>query len=179
MTASTRTLLLDRVASPVGEILLVCDDDGALLALDFHDHEDRMRRLLGRYHGPVTLRPGRAPAAITRALDAFFGGDLDALARVPVRTAGTDFQQRVWTALRDIPSGATTTYGALAAAIGRPGASRAVGLANGSNPVALVLPCHRVIGSDGGLTGYGGGLERKRWLLEHERRAMRGQRASA
>jgi methylated-DNA-[protein]-cysteine S-methyltransferase len=176
---STHTVLFDRVASPVREILLVCDDQDSLLALDFHDHEERMRRLLRRYHGPVTLRTGGAPAAVTRALAAFFAGDLDALATVAVRTTGSDFQRRVWAALRDIPAGTTTTYGQLAAAIGRPGASRAVGLANGANPVAIVLPCHRVIGADGGLTGYGGGLERKRWLLAHERGWTTERRASA
>ncbi len=81
---------------------------------------------------------------------------------------GTDFQRRVWAALREIPSGTTRTYGDIAAELGEPGAARAVGLANGANPVAIVVPCHRVIGSAGALTGFGGGLERKRWLLEHE-----------
>jgi len=91
---------------------------------------------------------------------------------VPVRAGGTPFQRVVWAALREIPPGRTTSYGQLAARLGRPGASRAVGLANGANPVAIAVPCHRVIGADGTLTGYGGGIERKRWLLEHERASL-------
>jgi methylated-DNA-[protein]-cysteine S-methyltransferase len=161
----------DRIASPVGTILVVWDDDGALRALDFEDYEGRMLRLLRRHYGDYTLLPAAAPAAITAALAAFFAGDIDALATVSVRTNGTAFQRRVWAALREIPAGRTSTYGDLAAAIGAPTASRAVGLANGANPIAIVVPCHRVIGANGALTGYGGGLERKRWLLEHERRA--------
>jgi methylated-DNA-[protein]-cysteine S-methyltransferase len=101
-------------------------------------------------------------------MDAYFAGEMAALGRVPWTVVGTDFQKTVWRALLDIPAGTTTTYGALAARIGRPAAVRAVGLANGANPVGLVIPCHRVIGADGSLTGYGGGLERKRWLLAHE-----------
>lgn len=160
----------DRIASPVGAILVVWDDDGALRALDFEDYEARMQRLLRRHYGDYRLLPAEAPAAITDALAAFFAGDLAALAALPVRTNGTAFQRRVWTALRTIPPGRTSSYGALATAIGAPTASRAVGLANGANPIAIVVPCHRVIGANGALTGYGGGLDRKRWLLEHERR---------
>ena len=104
------------------------------------------------------------------ALARFFAGDVEAIAPLAVRTNGTDFQRRVWAALRRIPAGRTTTYGELAATIGAPAASRAVGLANGANPIAIVVPCHRVIGANGTLTGYGGGLARKRWLLDHERR---------
>jgi methylated-DNA-[protein]-cysteine S-methyltransferase len=88
---------------------------------------------------------------------------------LPVETGGTPFQREVWHALREIPCGTTTSYGKLAELIGRPAAMRAVGLANGANPVAVVVPCHRVIGANGSLTGYGGGIERKRWLLDHEK----------
>jgi len=102
------------------------------------------------------------------SLDAYFAGDLTAIDDVPVATNGTPFQRTVWAALRRIPAGTTTSYGALAASIGYPSAMRAVGLANGANPVAIIVPCHRVIGADHSLTGYGGGLPRKRWLLEHE-----------
>jgi methylated-DNA-[protein]-cysteine S-methyltransferase len=102
-------------------------------------------------------------------LDAFFAGALRALDAIEVRTGGTDFHRCVWAALRRIPPGATTTYSQLALTIGKPGACRAVGLANGANPIGIVVPCHRVIGVDGRLTGYGGGIERKRWLLNHER----------
>lgn len=159
----------DRITSPVGTILVVWDDDGALRALDFEDYEARMLRLLRRHYGTIALVPSEIPAGIRGALAAFFAGDLGALAALPVRTNGTVFQRRVWAALREIPAGRTRTYGALAAAIGAPTASRAVGLANGANPIAIVVPCHRVVGANGALTGYGGGLERKRWLLEHER----------
>lgn len=164
-------LTLDRVASPIGTMLLGCDQAGRLRALDFADFEPRMEVLLRRHYGVAgfTLTAGKAPREITDSLRAFFAGEIDALAAIQVQTGGTDFQRRVWAALRTIPGGATATYGELAIKLGRAGASRAVGLANGSNPIAIVVPCHRVIGSDGSLTGYGGGLERKRWLLAHER----------
>jgi O-6-methylguanine DNA methyltransferase len=163
-------LLLERWASPVSSLLLVTDNDGVLRALDFADYEPRMHRLLREHYGDYTLAEGAAPVSLTRALDAYFAGDLDALAEVTTATGGTPFQREVWTALRAIPAGATRSYGQLAASIGRPGASRAVGAANGSNPIAIVVPCHRVIGASGTLTGYGGGLARKQWLLDHESR---------
>ena len=161
-------LTLDRLASPVGEVLVATDADGAVRALDFHDYEARLRRLLIRHYGAVELVEGRAPEPVRQAIQAWFDGDLTALDAVPVRTGGTDFQRSVWKALRDIPAGETRTYGQLAAAIGAPRAVRAVGLANGANPVGVIVPCHRVIGANGTLTGYAGGLERKRWLLAHE-----------
>jgi methylated-DNA-[protein]-cysteine S-methyltransferase len=111
---------------------------------------------------------GKAPPQITQALADYFDGDLAALDTIEVATNGTAFQEAAWAALRAIPAGATRSYAQQAAAIGRPKAVRAVGLANGSNPVGIVNPCHRVIGASGDLTGYGGGIERKRWLLEHE-----------
>jgi len=120
----------------------------------------------------------RVLEAARAAFARYFAGDPDALARLPLdpHPAGTPFQQQVWRALRAIPAGATRSYGALARCIGRPGAARAVGLANRANPVAIAIPCHRVVGSDGRLTGYAGGLERKRWLLAHET-AWHGSRA--
>ena len=162
------TLTLDRIPSPVGEVLVVVDADSAVRALDFHDFEERMLRLLRRHYGEVALTPGRAPEAVRKAGVSYFGGDLSAFDGVEVRTGGTAFQRSVWKALRDIPAGETRSYGQLAAAIGAPTAVRAVGLANGANPVGVIVPCHRVIGSSGKLTGYAGGLERKRWLLAHE-----------
>jgi methylated-DNA-[protein]-cysteine S-methyltransferase len=162
------TLILDRIATPVGEVLTVTDDGGRVLALDFHDYEERMMRLLARHHGAVMLRSGAAPASVRRAIAAYFAGDLHALDGLAVRTQGTAFQREVWAALRSIPAGQTWTYGRLATAIGRPRAVRAAGLANGQNPIAIIVPCHRVIGANGTLTGYAGGLERKRWLLAHE-----------
>jgi methylated-DNA-[protein]-cysteine S-methyltransferase len=162
-------LQLDRYASLCAELLIVTDGDGNLRALDFSDHEPRMRRLLGEHYEDYVLHDGEAPAAITAALDEYFAGNLDALADIPVATGGTAFQREVWQALRQIPAGTTLSYGQLAARVNRPNANRAVGAANGSNPVAIVVPCHRVIGANGTLTGYGGGLPRKRWLLDHER----------
>jgi O-6-methylguanine DNA methyltransferase len=163
-------LRLERWASPLAPLLLVTDEEGVLRALDFADYEGRMHRLLRDHYGGCTLQPGAAPGGLTRALEAYFSGDLDALAEIPTATGGTPFQQRVWKALGTIPAATTMSYGQLAAAIGAPAASRAVGAANGSNPIAIVVPCHRVIGANGRLTGYGGGLGRKQWLLEHERR---------
>ena len=168
-------LVLALFSSPVGDIRLVSDADGGLRALDFDGHDDRMQRLLRLHYGEVDLAPGPAPVAVTRALSASFDGDLSALDAVPTTTGGTDFQRSVWAALRDIPPGETMGYGQLAARIGRPSASRAVGAANGANPVAIIVPCHRVIGASGSLTGFGGGLARKAWLLEHERRHAGGR----
>lgn len=168
-------LYLDRYASPVGEILLVTDELGQLRALDFQDYESRMLRLLRLHYGERTLESGAAPIEIRQALAAYFDGDLDALTAIAWRTAGTDFQRSVWAALTTIPSGETLSYGALAARLGKPKAMRAVGLANGANPLGIVVPCHRVIGANGSLTGYGGGVARKQWLLQHERATFRLQ----
>ncbi|SDR61468.1 methylated-DNA-[protein]-cysteine S-methyltransferase [Rhizobiales bacterium GAS191] len=159
---------VDRVATPIGTALLVTDQEGVLRCLDWEDHEDRMRVLLRRHYGPLTLSDGPAPATIRLPLERYFAGELAALAEIPWRTKGTEFQRSVWNALTRIPVGETLSYGRLAAHLGKPDAMRAVGLANGANPVGVVVPCHRVIGADGSLTGYGGGLHRKRWLLAHE-----------
>lgn len=164
---ATMHLTLSRYAAPEAELLVVTDGD-TLRALDFADFAARMRMLLACHYGAVTLTDGPTPASIARALDAYFAGDLTALDTVPVATGGSDFQRAVWAALRAIPPGTTTGYGALAAALGRPGAARAVGLANGANPIGIVVPCHRVIGANGRLTGYAGGVGRKEWLLRHE-----------
>lgn len=166
--AQPETLTLDRVATPVGEVLLITGPEGAVRALDFAGYEDRMRRLLGRHSPNAVLAEGRSPEGVRRAVQAYFGGDVRALDALPVKTGGTDFQRAVWAALRAIPAGETRSYGQLAAAIGSPRAVRAAGLANGQNPIAVIVPCHRVIGANGTLTGYAGGLERKRWLLAHE-----------
>jgi methylated-DNA-[protein]-cysteine S-methyltransferase len=163
-------LLLERYASPMGQLLIVTDKDGALRALDFDDYEGRMQRLLSEHYGNYTLEDRAAPTEVREALDNYFAGDIDAFANIRVATGGTAFQRAVWQALRTIPAGQTKAYGQIAAQIDRPSAGRAVGAANGSNPVAIVVPCHRVIGANGTLTGYGGGLARKQWLLDHERR---------
>ena len=161
-------LRLDRLATPIGEALVLTDEAGHLRALDWADREAGMARLLRLHYGPVTPEPGVAPARIRHLLRRYFEGDLGCLAAIEWRTAGTPFQRAVWTALAAIRPGKTLSYGALAASLGCPRSVRAVALANGANPVSVVVPCHRVIGADGSLTGYGGGIERKRWLLRHE-----------
>lgn len=163
-------LLLDRMATPIGEALLLTDERGVLRALDFADYAARMRRLARLHYGEAALVEGAAPRGVRAELAAYFDGDGAALGRIAWATGGTAFQRAVWAALLEIPFGQTATYGAQAARIGKPAAVRAVGLANGANPIAIVLPCHRVIGANGALTGYGGGLERKRWLLAHEQK---------
>jgi methylated-DNA-[protein]-cysteine S-methyltransferase len=168
MPKPPEVLYLDRIATPVGEGLLVTDADGLLRAFDWATHEDRMHLLLRRQNPPTLLKTGRAPDAVRSAFETYFAGDLAGLGKVRWRTGGTPFQRAVWTALCAIPAGETLSYKGLALKIGKPNAMRAVGLANGANPVGIVVPCHRVIGSNGGLTGYGGGMERKQWLLTHE-----------
>jgi methylated-DNA-[protein]-cysteine S-methyltransferase len=129
-----------------------------------------MHRLLRLHYGVVELNDGRMPERVRDVLGGYFRGAVTGIDALAVATGGTEFQQQVWAALRAIPAGETRSYGALAKAIGRPAAVRAVGLANGANPIGVVVPCHRVIGQNGTLTGYAGGLERKRWLLAHEGR---------
>jgi methylated-DNA-[protein]-cysteine S-methyltransferase len=163
-------LRLERWASPISSLLLVTDHDGNLRGLEFAENEARLVRLLRGQRGDYALEDGAAPRSITQALQGYFDGDLDALLEIPTRAAGTAFQREVWKALREIPAGTTTSYGQLAAKLGRTGSSRAVGAANGANPIPIVVPCHRVIGADGSLTGFGSGLPRKKWLLDHEAR---------
>lgn len=162
MTTSTRDRVHTIIDSPIGPLRLVATD-GVLSGL----YMDAQRHLPDDVSsGPDDPGPF---AEATRQLREYFAGertDFD----LPLALEGTAFQQRVWAALREIPFGQTWSYGQLAAHIGSPGASRAVGLANGRNPVSVIVPCHRVIGADGRLTGYGGGLERKRLLLDLERR---------
>jgi O-6-methylguanine DNA methyltransferase len=160
--------ILSRLPSPMGDLLAVTAPDGTLHALDFADFEARLRRLFARHHPGTSFTPGEAPASLTAAITAYFAGEVTALDALPVACIGSDFQRRVWAALRAIPAGETRSYGQLATAIGQASASRAVGLANGANPIGIVVPCHRVIGSGGALTGYAGGVERKAWLLRHE-----------
>jgi methylated-DNA-[protein]-cysteine S-methyltransferase len=163
-------LRLEKWASPMSSLLLVTDDNGALRALEFADCEARLHRLLGEHYDCYTLHEGAVPDSLIRILTNYFDGDLEVLTEVQIATGGSPFQREVWQALRAIPPGTTTSYGQLATKLGRSGASRAVGHANGANPIPIVVPCHRVIGADGTLTGYGGGLPRKRWLLDHEAR---------
>jgi len=164
-------LRIDRMATPIGELVLVCDGQDRLRAVDWADHESRMLQLLGRYCGKAgfTLTLAKNPGGLSAALARYFKGDLAAIDPLATQTGGTAFQRDIWDALRRIPTGATISYAELARRIGKPAAIRAAGLANGANPVSIVIPCHRVIGSDGSLTGYGGGLHRKKWLLAHEK----------
>ena len=167
---SCERLTLDRIKTPLGQALLITDTDDRLRALDWEDSEARMARLLRLHYGEdaVELVAGDGSGRVVDALRAYLSGDLGALDAVPVETGGTEFQRRVWRELRRIRAGTTLSYRQLARRIGRPDAVRAVAHANGSNPVGVVVPCHRVVGSDGSLTGYAGGLDRKRWLLSHE-----------
>jgi methylated-DNA-[protein]-cysteine S-methyltransferase len=164
-------LLLDTFDSQLGKILLVTDGK-ALCALDFADYESRMIKLLQKRYGAVRLVEQPSSDAFSQTLrqrlQSYLAGDRNSLDDIPVNTGGTPFQQQVWLGLRSIPPGTAITYGEFAAKLGKPTACRAVGMTNSLNPVAIVLPCHRVIGAKGSLTGYAGGLERKRWLLQHE-----------
>ena len=155
------TYFCDRTSTPVGEMNLVCDGEGCLHLYGWYEHS----KLPSRFSDAT---PRRDPFGLSTAMGDYFRGDVTVIDKLPVVFSGTPFQVKVWNALRTIPAGQTTSYGALAKEIGEPKAVRAVGLANGANPVAVIVPCHRVIGSDGSLTGYGGGLERKKWLLAHE-----------
>ncbi len=163
-------LWCDRLSTPIGELIVLTDREKRIRIIDWVDFEDRLERSLRLRYGPkgFVVEQGQASAANIAALRAYFAGDLKAIDGLPVETAGTPFQRTVWQALRAIPCGQTISYAELARRIGTPAAVRAVGLANGANPVSIVVPCHRVVGANGSLTGYGGGLERKRWLLSHE-----------
>jgi methylated-DNA-[protein]-cysteine S-methyltransferase len=167
----TLRFVSDRLPTPIGDLLIVADDEGNLRATFWTDHEQDLERVLHRHYATslVELHPMHNPHGLTAAIARYFAGELHAIDNLPVQTAGTPFQRDVWCALRAIPCGTTVSYGELATRLGRPAAVRAVGLANGANPIGVVVPCHRVIGANGSLTGYGGGIERKRWLLDHER----------
>jgi methylated-DNA-[protein]-cysteine S-methyltransferase len=168
------SLLKDQFETPIGEMVIAVDHDGNLRAVDWADHTNRMLNLLKRHYGKngFTLESAHNPGGLTETMKSYFAGKLSSIDAVPTQTAGTPFQREVWRSLRQIPCGLTISYAELAKRIGRPNAVRAVGLANGSNPIGIVVPCHRVIGSGGSLTGYGGGIERKRWLLDHECKSM-------
>jgi len=157
----------DKFDSPLGEIVLAGTAD-ALCALDFGDCRERMDRLLLRHWPGMELQRKPGFGGFKERVEAYLDGDLESLTAVRTDSKGTEFEELVWSCLRRITPGATVSYGGLAARMDRPGAARAVGRANSQNPVALVVPCHRVIGGDGSLTGYAGGLARKKWLLAHE-----------
>jgi methylated-DNA-[protein]-cysteine S-methyltransferase len=160
-------LLIDKFDSALGKILLVSDGE-RLCALDYADYEHRMMMLLRRHYAMFQLRKADDPQGFSTLLRAYLAGDIACINHILVNTGGTIFQQQVWSALRTIPPGTVFTYGELATQLGKPTAYRAVGMTNALNPIAIVVPCHRLVGADGTLTGYAGGLERKRWLLQHE-----------
>jgi methylated-DNA-[protein]-cysteine S-methyltransferase len=171
--SSTLTFALSRLATPIGAALVVTDDAGRLRMFEWEDHEDRMQNLLDRFYGLGRARlmeglGGKTAKPVLERLKAYFAGDIGAIDAIAADSAGTEFQRKCWKALRKIPAGSTWSYHQLAQRIGHPAAVRAVGAANGANPISVVVPCHRVIGANGSLTGYGGGLDRKRWLLRHE-----------
>jgi len=171
----TENFFSEAFNTPTGWMHIVTDAERKLRAAHWENNgEDkggRVLRLLRIQYGEhgFQLDEARAPSDARLALEAYFAGQIAAIEAVPTLARGTDFQRLVWAALREIPAGSTLSYGELAAKIGRPAAVRAVGAANGANPIPVVVPCHRVVGADASLTGFGGGLERKRWLLAHER----------
>jgi methylated-DNA-[protein]-cysteine S-methyltransferase len=166
-------LFIDNIEFELGQILLV-SDGAALCAVDFSGYESRMMKLLLKRYKTVELVEQANPQGFSDRLQAYLAGDFSSLETIPVCTGGTPFQQQVWQSLRSIPPGTTLTYAQLADRVGKPNAYRAVGMANSQNPISIVLPCHRVIGSNTRLTGYAGGLDRKRWLLNHEGAIGRG-----
>lgn len=174
MPADMFSFHIDRIPTPIGHMLVVADEQERLRALGWDDFEARLQRQLNTQYGSrLKLQSGPISSLARDALHAYLEGKLDAIDAIAVETGGTVFQRAVWDELRRIPAGTTLSYSDLATRIGRPKAVRAVGHANGANPICIVVPCHRLIGSDGSLTGYGGGLPRKRWLLNHEGAAQR------
>jgi methylated-DNA-[protein]-cysteine S-methyltransferase len=162
-----KTLDLEIIDSPIGKVFLAMDGD-KLCTLDFEDFQPRQRQLLTRHYGEYRMLERARRSETGERVLAYFAGELKAIDGIAVTTGGTEFQQQCWRALRSIAAGTTASYAEQAKLIGKPKAMRAVGMSNGRNPVAIVVPCHRVIGANGTLTGYGGGLWRKQWLLRHE-----------
>ena len=160
-----------QVPTPIGDLTLVLEGE-TLIFLDFADNLERMNRLLTRRFGPFSLELTPNETEFSSRISKYFEGDFSALEGLSISTGGTEFQRQVWRTLLEIPAGQTWSYGQLAEHLGNPRAVRAVGQTNGLNPICLILPCHRVIGANGTLTGYAGGLKRKKWLLEHERKGV-------
>lgn len=165
-----KVFFIDRSATPLGELLLVIDEKGHICALDWVESEARLMKRLAIQHGreSFSVQKKSNPNGLMEIMLRYFSGELTAIDSLPILMVGTQFQLCVWQQLRKIPCGEIITYGELAKRIGRPTASRAVGMANRSNPISIAVPCHRVIGSNGNLTGYAGGIVRKQWLLQHE-----------
>ena len=155
------------VQSPIGPLTVAARDERVCL-LHFGADQEGARRTVARWYPRLAIDRADDPAGASAALDAYFNGAVHALDALPVELNGTPFQRRVWEILRTVRAGTTAAYADIARAVQAPAAVRAVGAANGANPVAVIVPCHRIVGMNGKLTGYGGGLDRKRWLLEHE-----------
>jgi methylated-DNA-[protein]-cysteine S-methyltransferase len=157
----------DRIETPIGTMVLVARD-GVLLLLEFEDAAGRVNREMRARFGDVKLEQVTNPFGLSDVVRDYYAGHLHVIDQLITDGGGTPFERQVWTELRKIPCGTTCSYGDIARKLGDVGLSRAVGMANGKNPIAIVVPCHRVIGAYGTLTGYGGGLMRKEWLLRHE-----------
>ncbi|TMJ41018.1 MAG: methylated-DNA--[protein]-cysteine S-methyltransferase [Alphaproteobacteria bacterium] len=160
-------ILTDHIETPIGTMLLMVEGD-TMIGLEFDDQPERYMKDIGRRFPDHEMRERVNPCGFSDHVLAYYKGDLEAIDGLPTRGDGTPFQERVWAELRRIKVGTTISYGELAMRLGDRNAMRAVGLANGRNPISVVVPCHRVIGADGTLTGYGGGVPRKSWLLNHE-----------
>jgi len=169
MTEKILSLLyLDKINSPLGDIALSYDTDGILHSLDWVEEGRADYYSLDRYYKSTARQTKKAPRVITKALKCYFDGDISAIEEISIALPGTQFQHDVWQALRKIPPGTTCSYKDIAIGLNNPNAVRAVGMANNANPIAIVVPCHRVIGADGKMVGYGSGVPRKEWLLKHE-----------
>ncbi len=162
-------LFVERIKTPIGPLLITLDGK-ALANVAFADREERRAGELARDFPDAQVKRAPKPTHFATALAGYFDGDIYAIDKLPVIDFGTAFQRLCWTALRRVRPGTTRSYGEHARMIGRPNASRAVGAANGFNPISIVVPCHRLVGANGSLIHYGGGLERKRWLIDHEAR---------
>lgn len=167
----SQVLFVERVTSPIGDIL-VTHDGRALCNVEFAD-SNRRDKELAQHFPRAAIEERKRASDFAKALRAYFKGDIAAIDDLPVASFGTDFQRKVWQALRKIPAGETRGYGDFAKSVRRPNAARAIGHANGANPIAVIVPCHRLIGANGSLVKYGGGLERKRWLIDHEAKHAR------
>ena len=159
--------LTDRIPTPIGDMILVAQD-GVLLLLEFEDATGRVQREMKLRLKNFELQPTTNPFGLTDIIRDYYGGNIHAIDNILTDGGGTSFEKSVWAELRKIPCGSTVSYGHIARKLGDINMSRAVGTANGRNPIAIVVPCHRVIGGDGSMTGYGGGIHRKEWLLRHE-----------
>ncbi len=165
LTMPNAELFVTGFETLIGQARLVYDNEGQVHAFGWYEGDTWLKRF-----GCADFVDGTDPFGLVATMNAYFAGDVRAIDHIRVQMRGTAFQNAVWQALRGIPAGETMSYGALAKKLGQPGAMRAVGLANGANPIGVIVPCHRVIGADGSLTGYGGGIARKKWLLAHEAR---------